>query len=167
MQAIRRWEAEHNRRKNPRSQKRTYRIPRVAMRDLLKHVRELQRCNGSQDWDRAVSKFLKDVEECLCSTHRLKPGVFVEVEAYFRNNRMSEDRRCKLFWWPQDKFCVKLIIAADLWTDMGLPEPGSTRDGVLNTNNWIESAFKTFKAIFLGGKKNRRYILWGTSRNRS
>jgi hypothetical protein len=41
---------------------------------------------------------------------------------------------------------------------MGLPEVGATRDGVLNTNNWIESAFKTFKAIFLGGKKNRRYV---------
>jgi hypothetical protein len=51
---------------------------------------------------------------------------------------------------------------SDMWTDMGLPEPGATRDGVLNTNNWIESAFKVFKSVFLGGRKNRRWAALST-----
>ncbi|KAJ9120593.1 hypothetical protein QFC22_002522 [Naganishia vaughanmartiniae] len=147
MQAIRRWEAEHNRRTKPKAKKRTYRIPRAAMGDLLQSVRELQmsrassqyyqRCNREEDWTAAAFKFFRDVKDTLCKKHGLASGVFTQVEDYFNNNWLTED-------WRR------------LWTDIGLPEKGATRDGVLNTDNWIESAFKTFKAIFLGGKKNRR-----------
>jgi len=43
----------------------------------------------------------------------------------------------------------------DLCTDIGLPA-GQTRDGVWNTNNWIESAFRTFDTVMLEFKKMKR-----------
>jgi hypothetical protein len=48
---------------------------------------------------------------------------------------------------------------SDLWRehvlDEGLPA-GQTRDGPWNTNNWIESSFRTFGVVFLESRKNKR-----------
>lgn len=44
----------------------------------------------------------------------------------------------------------------DSCTDIGLP-PGQTRDSTFNTNNWTESAFRTFDTVFLENRKNKRY----------
>lgn len=40
-------------------------------------------------------------------------------------------------------------------TDIGLPA-GSTRDKILNTNNFAESFIKTFKYTILGMRRNKR-----------
>ena len=37
-----------------------------------------------------------------------------------------------------------------------MPE-GQSRDGTWNTNNWAETVFKQFNAIFLDNKHNKRY----------
>jgi hypothetical protein len=42
--------------------------------------------------------------------------------------------------------------------DEGLPD-GQTRDGPWNTNNWVEASFRTFNAVFLENRKNKRYVL--------
>lgn len=44
----------------------------------------------------------------------------------------------------------------DLYTDIGLP-PNQGRDGAWNTNNWSESAFKTFDSVFLDCRQNKRW----------
>ncbi|KAK7001644.1 hypothetical protein R3P38DRAFT_3216571 [Favolaschia claudopus] len=41
------------------------------------------------------------------------------------------------------------------FTDIGLP-PTQTRDGIWNTNNWSETAFRTFDTVFLGSRSNKR-----------
>lgn len=41
--------------------------------------------------------------------------------------------------------------------DEGLP-PGQTRDGVWNTNNFVESAFRVFNAVFLENRRNKRCV---------
>jgi hypothetical protein len=41
--------------------------------------------------------------------------------------------------------------------DKGLP-PGQTRDGPWNTNNHIESGFRTLKVVFLELRKNKRCV---------
>ena len=41
------------------------------------------------------------------------------------------------------------------FTDIGLPE-NATRDGTLNTNNWIERCFRTFDQVFLDCRANKR-----------
>jgi hypothetical protein len=42
-----------------------------------------------------------------------------------------------------------------MWTDIGIPDT-QNRDGMLNTNNWVERAFKTFDSIFLDCRANKR-----------
>ncbi|KAK7015716.1 hypothetical protein R3P38DRAFT_2637208 [Favolaschia claudopus] len=42
-----------------------------------------------------------------------------------------------------------------LFTDIGMP-PGQSRDDTWNTNNWAETAFKQFNAVFLDNKHNKR-----------
>ncbi|KAJ7206943.1 hypothetical protein C8J57DRAFT_1258304 [Mycena rebaudengoi] len=43
----------------------------------------------------------------------------------------------------------------NVWIDIGLP-PNQTRDGTWNTNNWSESAFRTFDQVFLDNRQNKR-----------
>lgn len=42
------------------------------------------------------------------------------------------------------------------WTDFHLVDAGFHRSMGLNTNNFVESAFKTFDSVFLGGRANHR-----------
>lgn len=44
------------------------------------------------------------------------------------------------------------------FTDIGMPSEQS-RDGPWNTNNWAETVFKMFNAIFLDWKHNKRSVL--------
>lgn len=50
-----------------------------------------------------------------------------------------------------------LIHPLALVTDEGLPK-GRTRDGPWDTNNWIESSFRTFNIVFLEHRKNKRHV---------
>ncbi|KAJ6518451.1 hypothetical protein DFH09DRAFT_1373453 [Mycena vulgaris] len=43
----------------------------------------------------------------------------------------------------------------EYYTDIGMP-PNQSRDGTWNTNNWTESAFKTFDSVFLQNRQNKR-----------
>lgn len=48
------------------------------------------------------------------------------------------------------------ILFLDLCIDLGLPK-GQTRNSTFNTNNWVESAFRTMDTVFLRHRKNKRY----------
>ncbi|KAJ7696092.1 hypothetical protein B0H17DRAFT_1131242 [Mycena rosella] len=43
----------------------------------------------------------------------------------------------------------------ETFTDIGMPA-NQTRDGAWNTNNWAETAFKTFDSVFLDNRMNKR-----------
>ncbi|KAJ9120410.1 hypothetical protein QFC24_005367 [Naganishia onofrii] len=111
-------------------------LPKEAMSELLELFRKLQRYRAENlDWQSCRDQFEVGVKG-MCSRYELvskMPNVIME---YFETNWFTD------FW-------------RDLWTDNGLPQ-GDSRDGPLNTNNYIESAFRTFKLVFLGGRKNKR-----------
>lgn len=74
---------------------------------------------------------------------------------YFRKNWLTEYWRGKHARAFSCEFTLLTFHVSDLWADSGLPA-GTSRDGILNTNNWIESAFRTFKLVFLGNRNNKR-----------
>ncbi|KAF8155067.1 hypothetical protein K438DRAFT_1987286 [Mycena galopus ATCC 62051] len=43
-----------------------------------------------------------------------------------------------------------------MFTNIGMP-PNQSRNGTWNTNNWAETAFKQFNAVFLDNKQNKRH----------
>ncbi|KZP02693.1 hypothetical protein FIBSPDRAFT_905615, partial [Athelia psychrophila] len=59
--------------------------------------------------------------------------------------------------WHPGHFMIDKSLAEKqaIKRDIGLPT-GQTRDGTLNTNNWTESAFRTFNVVFLENHKNKR-----------
>ncbi|KAJ9110930.1 hypothetical protein QFC20_002696, partial [Naganishia adeliensis] len=111
-------------------------LPKEAMESLLRHVEVLQRCPRESDWEEYVSEFNRKVRKLVLERYSLGEAMCQRVLSYFEDN------------WFDDRW-------RDMWVDYGLPD-GATRDGILNTNNFIERAFKTFKTVFLGGRKNRR-----------
>jgi hypothetical protein len=74
------------------------------------------------------------------------------VEEYFERNWFIE---------PWIGMCLSLCLLpaadriADTFSDIGMPE-NQTRDGSWNTNNWAETAFKTFDTVFLDNRMNKR-----------
>ncbi|KAJ7603863.1 hypothetical protein DFH06DRAFT_1151589 [Mycena polygramma] len=59
-------------------------------------------------------------------------------------------------WFVEDWIACPLTTSApETYTDIGLP-PNQGRDGIWNTNNWSESAFKTFDTVFLQSRQNKR-----------
>ncbi|KAG8892129.1 hypothetical protein FRB99_002935, partial [Tulasnella sp. 403] len=103
-----------------------------AKRRILWAFRELQRCRKVSEWDDYCNLFQERVHRVVETTS----ASFESVWGYFEDNWFTDDWR-------------------DLWTDLGIPA-GANRDGMLNTNNWIERAFKTFDTIFLDFRANKR-----------
>jgi hypothetical protein len=76
---------------------------------------------------------------------------------YFQRNWFCARwrRKCSLIplfyntQWP--------ITNTGVVLDEGLP-PGQSRDGPWNTNNYIESGFRTLKMVFLESRKNKRFV---------
>ncbi|RPD63945.1 hypothetical protein L227DRAFT_496300 [Lentinus tigrinus ALCF2SS1-6] len=98
---------------------------------IVYHFRTMQRCRTWKEWPEARNVFLKyleDVERCRKQLDYLRQ--------YFITNWFTED------WIP-------------LFTDIGMPSD-QTRDGPWNTNNWLERAFRTFDAVFLEHRANKR-----------
>ncbi|KAJ6447850.1 hypothetical protein C8R47DRAFT_999675 [Mycena vitilis] len=103
----------------------------VARRYLLLHaVRAIQRCRDAARWPEYVAEFGDRVARLAESEASRQ-----KIMRYFEVNWFCEEWR-------------------DYWTDIGLPE-GANREGMLNTNNWTERAFKTFHQVFLCNRANK------------
>ncbi|KAJ9105223.1 hypothetical protein QFC20_004358 [Naganishia adeliensis] len=112
------------------------RLPNEAKLELLQCFRELQRWrHGDGPWSSAVDDFTSSIYK-ICEKHNCTTRMGTAVTKYFQDNWFIDEWR-------------------DMWTDAGLPD-GLSRDAILNTNNWIEAAFRTFKLVFLGNRHNKR-----------
>ncbi|KAF7357048.1 hypothetical protein MVEN_01041600 [Mycena venus] len=127
IQAILRWDREHGDDMEPQKRPKLS----VARKHLLIHaVREIQRCRNPARWDEHVARFRTRVERLTETSASAQM-----IMRYFEVNWFCEEWR-------------------DYWTDIGLP-PGANREGMLNTNNWTERAFKTFQQVFLCNRANK------------
>ncbi|KZT29402.1 hypothetical protein NEOLEDRAFT_1215062 [Neolentinus lepideus HHB14362 ss-1] len=130
-------------------------VPRIGFElkyQILILFRALQRCRLKEDWPRASSAFLEGIKELIMNqpdrlrtsmkSGNLRTAQWQFVRLYFERNWFIDD------WIP-------------LFTDIGL-SPDQTRDGTLNTNNWIESQFRTFDLVFLDSHQNKRIDRLGT-----
>ncbi|TFK84165.1 hypothetical protein K466DRAFT_497090 [Polyporus arcularius HHB13444] len=99
--------------------------------EIIYHFRRLQRCRTHEAWADAEKTFFRNVQRAIRYQEQ-----YDFVYRYFKSNWFTEE------WIPT-------------FTDIGLPE-GQTRDGTWNTNNYIERSFRTFDAIFLEHRKNKR-----------
>ncbi|KAJ7270793.1 hypothetical protein C8J57DRAFT_1294013 [Mycena rebaudengoi] len=127
MQAILRWE-----RDNAGGERQARPVLSLVRKHwLLAAVREIQRCRDPARWDEYLARFKRRLETIVEGS----ATNFNALYGYFEANWFCDEWR-------------------DYWTDIGLPE-GSNRDGMLNTNNWTERAFKTFNQVFLGNRSNK------------
>ncbi|KAJ7078643.1 hypothetical protein C8R44DRAFT_754809 [Mycena epipterygia] len=128
IQAIFRWDRDNGDRMEPQQRPSLS----VARRHLLIHaVREIQRCRNPARWNEYVNRFRARVV-------RLTEGSATSSQTIMR-------------YFEANWFCDEW---RDYWTDIGLPA-GANRDGMLNTNNWTERAFKTFHQVFLCNRANK------------
>ncbi|KIM87288.1 hypothetical protein PILCRDRAFT_271067 [Piloderma croceum F 1598] len=111
-------------------------LPTAAMKEVLEAFRWAQRCRNTPNdrWHQAQVIFEGSLQR-ICHSHNCAES-FATILKYFRDN-----------WWCDEW--------RDLCTDIGLPQ-GQTRDGTFNTNNWTESAYRTFDVVFLENRKNKR-----------
>ncbi|EJD36355.1 hypothetical protein AURDEDRAFT_174552 [Auricularia subglabra TFB-10046 SS5] len=111
------------------------RRPRLShheKRQMLVAFRSLQRCRSADAWDQATQLFLATLRTIAGDGAK-----FRAVKNYFESNWFTP------FW-------------RRLWTDMGLPLSMTRDAAMLNTNNWIERAFKTIDQTFLDCRANKR-----------
>ncbi|KZV90368.1 hypothetical protein EXIGLDRAFT_837845 [Exidia glandulosa HHB12029] len=133
IQAILRWhtDAEGNLDDlNPKRPRLTY----DQKRQVLDAFRSLQRCRSVSQWSAYVKTFTSAINNIMKKKNRSMANTLIQ---YFERNWFTD------FW-------------RDRWTDIGLPK-SLTRDApMLNTNNWIERAFKTIDQTFLDARANKR-----------
>ncbi|KAJ7724877.1 hypothetical protein B0H16DRAFT_1736451 [Mycena metata] len=133
--------------------------------------RSLQRCRTWEIWPASKQKFYEGLEALLGNGD----GVTVPEEESGDGDLAEEDASGSKKPPPQPKTkaakasgltCFETVKAyfdknwfIERWipyfTDIGMPSDQS-RDGVWNTNNWSETAFKQFNTIFLDNKHNKR-----------
>ncbi|TFK84227.1 hypothetical protein K466DRAFT_496987, partial [Polyporus arcularius HHB13444] len=105
--------------------------------EIIYHFRRLQRCRTHEAWPEAERTFFRNTSTSVSDLARYQ-AQYEFIYQYFKVNWFTEE------WIP-------------IFTDIGLPE-GQTRDGTWNTNNFIERSFRTFDAIFLEHRKNKRHL---------
>lgn len=140
-----RWDRENGNDREPQQRPKLT----VARKHLLIHaVHEIQRCRYRERWDEYVAQFKRRVERLADSAASSQL-----IIRYFEANWFCEEWRGSCFVWPLIHDTC-LFPQLDYWTDIGLPA-GANRDGMLNTNNWTERAFKTFHQVFLCNRANK------------
>jgi len=119
-------------------------ISRKERKKILAAFRLLQRCRDPTKWEQSVQRFEQDVTLFM---QQRSPGPILQ---YFRKNWYIP-------FWRGMCHCnseFSELMIPDMWTDIGLPT-GRNRDDMLNTNNWVERAFKTFDTVFLNCRANK------------
>lgn len=123
-----------------------------ARSEIICAFRDVQRYRGDADpvpWSEYEGNFKLSLSR-ICKKHGIE-----EVETILRY--------FVKFWfcpyWRSSEFLTRLICITHAFiehvTDEGLPL-GQTRDGVWNTNNNIESSFRTLNKVFLQNRQNKR-----------
>ncbi|KAJ7308723.1 hypothetical protein DFH08DRAFT_488600 [Mycena albidolilacea] len=155
-------------------------VPVAIKAQILVLFRILQRCRSRDRWDDAKRTFyaglqalLGDVDtETMAQAAAAEQAVGEEAgstsqskQGNGRKRRGTARPRTKaakaagrsFFEVVKEYFDKNWFIEPwiDSFTDIGMP-PGQSRDDTWNTNNFAETAFKQFNAIFLGNKHNKR-----------
>ncbi|KAJ7181929.1 hypothetical protein C8R46DRAFT_1027733 [Mycena filopes] len=138
--------------------------------------RTLQRCRTWESWQLAKQTFheglkslLGDVEETSLDAGELSEADDKSVKAAPKKSvpQTKAAKAAGLSCFEAVKAYFDTNWFNERWiahfTDIGMPSDQS-RDGVWNTNNWSETAFKQFNTIFLDNKHNKRYEILLPSR---
>ncbi|RDX45266.1 hypothetical protein OH76DRAFT_1486437 [Lentinus brumalis] len=159
VQAISRAEGDKGQRGAP------MRVP-LEMKYMIIHAfRQLQRVRSWDDWDQTKATFFDKMREAVF-------GQYEEEEEQAQNAGKAKPakprRRAKpldparaqqlyefFYAYFEDNWFTAEWIHTSANGYIGLP-PDQTRDGTWNTNNWIERAFRTFDAVFLDNRDNKR-----------
>jgi hypothetical protein len=131
---------------NNKLKKANIRIPSVLKEQIIQHFRALQRCPDATQSAEYIQNFFRSVKQSfdnhaatLTNPHQRTleslQDSFASVKSYFQKQ------------WFTPAWLETIM-------DFGLPE-GVTRDGK-NTNNFVESAFKTVTSKFLYHACNHR-----------
>ncbi|KAJ6565760.1 hypothetical protein DFH09DRAFT_919333, partial [Mycena vulgaris] len=115
------------------------RIGNELKSQIIWHFRFVQRARSLKELDTAKTVFFADIRDLLLGERRAKQGTYDAVCKYFTKNWFVPS-------WQE------------YYTDIGMP-PNQSRNGTWNTNNWTESAFKTFDSVFLQNKRIDRLAL--------
>ncbi|KAG8955776.1 hypothetical protein FRC03_011062 [Tulasnella sp. 419] len=178
-QAINRWATDKPRGKDDDRP----RLGTTKKTRLLEIFRELQRCRSMEEWPAFRLRFFKELEKIIMETDEeddTKSDEEInreggdedtedniddddndnEEEEEFDDDGedLSTDAKKKEQLERLKKYFDENWFN-ETWlqyfTDINLPKD-QTRDGTWNTNNWVESAFRVFDAVFLGHRKNKR-----------
>jgi hypothetical protein len=125
---------------------------------ILDEFYRIQRYRGLDRPGESWSEYLGRFETGLTRVGREEaieeavPGIL----DYFQKNWFCERWRRKSSPIHLFSGTRRLIPKTGSVLDVGLP-PGQSRDGPWNTNNYIESGFRTLKMVFLESRKNKRF----------
>ncbi|KAJ7176820.1 hypothetical protein C8R46DRAFT_1346767 [Mycena filopes] len=149
-------------------------IPTSTKFEMVVLFRILQRCRSYEQWEESKRVFHEGLRVLLdgADQETLAKQAAAEDELVLGRSP-AKPRAAKPAPQPRSKkakqagrTCLQVVQAYfdDNWfvqpwipmfTDIGLP-PEQSRDGTWNTNNWAETAFKQFNAVFLDNKHNKR-----------
>ncbi|KAJ7310843.1 hypothetical protein DFH08DRAFT_898478 [Mycena albidolilacea] len=155
-------------------------VPVAIKAQILVLFRILQRCRSRDRWGDAKHAFyaglqalLGDVDtETMAQAAAAEQAVDEEAGSTSQSKQGSRRKRRgtarprtkaakaagrSFFEVVKEYFDKNWFIEPwiDSFTDIGMP-PGQSRDDTWNTNNFAETAFKQFNAIFMGNKHNKR-----------
>jgi hypothetical protein len=130
-------------------------IKDVVTSAVIVALRELQRCldTESDPFTAARAKFAGAVRN-TCREHG-QAGEAEKIIKYFDKYWFNDTWRGALSYIISRSQNTDITIA-DTIIDGGLPQ-GRARTAFLNTNNHIESMFRTLQVVFLEFRKNKRY----------
>ncbi|KAJ6450285.1 hypothetical protein C8R45DRAFT_946892 [Mycena sanguinolenta] len=157
-------------------------IPISVKAEILVLFCKLQRCRSWDSWEETKRIFHAGLTELLGDSdpESLKEQAATEqVEATQddpvpepaptapsqRSHRAPRPKTKKAK--AEGRTCLEVVQAyfdknwfvelwIDMFTDIGLPD-GQSRDDTWNTNNWADSGFKQFNAVFLDNEHNKRF----------
>ncbi|KAF8180937.1 hypothetical protein K438DRAFT_1976392 [Mycena galopus ATCC 62051] len=155
-------------------------IPKAIKFHIIWLFRFVQRARTREEFDQLTPKFLAEVKKLFMDDDELgdddeedeledddvAAAMASQASKAPNPKHRSKGRRGKpktpevrqaMFDAVSEYFETAWFIDAwiDHFTDIGLP-PNRGRDGTWNTNNWSESAFKTFDTVFLQSRQNKR-----------
>ncbi|KAJ7628102.1 hypothetical protein B0H17DRAFT_1150757 [Mycena rosella] len=146
--------------------------------EILYHFRELQRCRSLDNWEAAkcdeqdihhvdentLSQMLEDRAKQPKSPRTPRKPSDDGSEEISDDDDDDEDASGEEEEETKPEKAKKQRGARgtvhgqpwiETFTDIGMPA-NQTRDGAWNTNNWAETAFKTFDSVFLDNRMNKR-----------
>ncbi|KAJ7185884.1 hypothetical protein C8R46DRAFT_1207993 [Mycena filopes] len=132
--------------------------------DLKFHIiilfRSLQRSRTRDEFTDAKTKFFAGVRALMLEEDSVATSSSAKGKGKARSQgktMQSQQVREAMYEAVREYFESNWFVEAwiDHYTDIGMP-PNQTRDETWNTNNWTETAYKTFDTVFLQNRQNKR-----------